>query len=193
MDYAEFERRVGKTVFFIVKLRGLPPTLLEELAFTWAANNISPDKPTDDLSFHTDTIHGGGSKPSGPNSAPEASIGSRRTLPAGLYVQPCFLVPIRKREGADSFLDTVTVGRTRNHDLVLRHNSVSKFHASLYFDDDRNLHVKDAGSKNRTWHNDQPMTEQTPVVSGDALRFGSVEVVVCDAATLWHVLQNSKT
>lgn len=191
MDYAEFERRFGRTVFLLIKLQGLPPALLEDLAFTWGPDSISLDKPADDLGFYTHTVQTAEGRTDGLNRDPVPRISIRVALPPDLYTQPCFLVPIQKREGADSFLNTVTVGRTRNHDIVLRHNSVSKFHASFCFDDDRNVSIKDAGSKNKTWLRGQPITEQTPVRSGDLLRFGSVESIVCDTGTLWSTIQNA--
>src|SRR5688500_18771120 len=49
-------------------------------------------------------------------------------LPVALARASCYVVPICKRAEA-SFLHQVSVGRARNHDIVLRHRSVSKFHA----------------------------------------------------------------
>jgi hypothetical protein len=191
MEHGEFGRCFGSTIFLLIKLRGHPPALLEELAFTWGASHVSLDKPADDLGFFTNTIQASRVKPSMTNIDVDPKTRQPLALPAELYQQPCFLAPIQKRKGADSFLDTVTVGRTRNHDIVLRHNSVSKFHASLHIDTSGQLSVKDTGSKNKTWLKGQAIAAQTAAVSGDTVRFGSVEAIICDAATLWNTLLNA--
>jgi hypothetical protein len=102
--------------------------------------------------------------------------------------QSCYVVPLRKRS-AVSFVSFVSVGRTRNHDIVLRHPSISKFHASLEIEDDE-LFVKDAGSRNHTYVNNESITERTAVHSGDSLRFGYVDGVVCKSAALWNAVRS---
>lgn len=96
----------------------------------------------------------------------------------------CYVVPLQKKAAA-SFLHSVTVGRARNHDLVLRHQSVSKFHATLEIEDGE-LFLKDVGSTNLTFLNQHRVTGRHRVHEGDVLRFGAVEVLVCTNVMLWR-------
>jgi len=101
-----------------------------------------------------------------------------------------FVTALRKRDGG-GFLEKITIGRTRNHDVVLRDQSVSKFHASFQPRDDGSITVRDMGSKNKTRVNGAIIDEPTIVVPGDAVTFGSVETFVCSAAGLWATLNHS--
>jgi hypothetical protein len=106
-----------------------------------------------------------------------------------------FAVPLRKREGSDVlFMDQVSVGRTHNKDIVLRHSSVSKFHAWFEVDAAEDIYVADAGSKNLTRVNGQPIEQRTRTLvrSGDSVRFGAVETVLCAPEALWTFL-NKRT
>jgi hypothetical protein len=183
----EFDQRFGSTIFLVIKLRGHPPTLREDLNFIWNASNSAVDRPADDLGFFTQTFYG--SPQTGTSKLDPPGLSKSRTLPLDLIDDECFLAPIRKRKGSDSFLNTVTIGRTRNHDIVLRDSSVSKFHASLNVEGTGSLLVKDAGSKNKTRVKGVVISKQTAAVSGDEIQFGSIETVVCDAVCLWNTIE----
>jgi hypothetical protein len=102
-----------------------------------------------------------------------------------------FIVPLGKRaDAARVFSERVTVGRARNSDVVLRHESVSKFHAWFSRDDQNAYFVVDASSHNGTWRNGGalPGGLNTRLAVGDLLRFGTVEATYCDAATLHSTL-----
>jgi hypothetical protein len=120
---------------------------------------------------------------------------TRREDPVALWrlveKQPHFAVPVRKRVDSDAlFMGRISIGRARNKDIVLRHTSISKFHAWFEADDSENLHVCDAGSTNLTHLNGKPLEARarTVVEPGDALRFGSIETVVCSPGTFWACL-----
>ena len=108
-------------------------------------------------------------------------------VPPELLKVPCHVVPIRKRaEG--SFLQHVSVGRARNHDIVLRHRSVSKFHAWFELHDGTRLMVKDSESRNHTFVDGQQVVNRVEVHPGQTVRFGSVEGRVCTGESLWRAL-----
>jgi pSer/pThr/pTyr-binding forkhead associated (FHA) protein len=107
-----------------------------------------------------------------------------------LVYEPCFVMPIRKqRRGARVLGEQITIGRARNHDIVLRHASVSKFHAFFDITESGELWLRDAGSKNHT------LVEGTRIAEGgvrprpgDVVRFGTVDTVYVDADTLFRLL-----
>lgn len=101
----------------------------------------------------------------------------------------CYVAPLRKR-GEAAFLDSISVGRARNHDIVLRHASVSKYHANIEVDGD-GLFVKDAGSRNHTFVNHERIEGRVRVAPGDVLRFGWVEALVATDQGLWELAQRS--
>jgi|HubBroStandDraft_5_1064220.scaffolds.fasta_scaffold63809_2 hypothetical protein len=123
----------------------------------------------------------------------------RREDPVALWrlieKHPHVAVPVRKRGDSDAlFMGRISIGRARNKDIVLRHSSISKFHAWFEADDDANLHVTDAGSTNLTHLNGKPIEARARVAvgPGDALRFGSVETVVCSPMTFWACIDMHK-
>jgi hypothetical protein len=121
---------------------------------------------------------------------PPGSFGPEQLL-VRLIRQPHFVVLVGKRADAQRvFSERVTVGRARNSDIVLRHESVSKFHAWFARDEDSAYFVVDASSRNGTWRNGVSLTggEPSRVSNGDLIRFGSVETTFCDVATLHAAL-----
>jgi hypothetical protein len=119
----------------------------------------------------------------------------RREEPAALWQllekHAYFAVPVRKRADSDAlFMGRISIGRARNKDIVLRHSSISKFHAWFEVDESENLHVADAGSTNLTHVNGQPLgpRARTAVSPGDALRFGALESVLCSPGNFWASL-----
>jgi hypothetical protein len=102
-----------------------------------------------------------------------------------------YIVPLGKRADAERvFSERVTIGRARNSDVVLRHESVSKFHAWFARDEQNAYFIADASSHNGTWKNGAVLRggETARVGPGDLLRFGTVEATFCDAATLHAAL-----
>ncbi len=102
-----------------------------------------------------------------------------------------FAFVVSKRESSDTLSqDRISVGRARNKDLVLRHPSVSKFHAWFETSGDGILHVVDAESTNRTHLNSKVLEPRvkTRVAPGDWVRFGAIECLLCTGAALWECL-----
>lgn len=110
------------------------------------------------------------------------------SIPPELLRAPCHIVPIRKRAHG-SFLQHVSVGRARNHDIVLRHRSVSKFHAWFEIHDGARLLVKDSESRNHTFVDGQQVANRVEVQPGQTVRFGSVDCRVCTPQSIWHAIR----
>jgi hypothetical protein len=104
---------------------------------------------------------------------------------------PYFVAPLVKRILAGKpFSERISIGRARNNDIVLRHTSVSKFHAWLELGEDEELRLGDARSTNRTRLNGRALTrELEPVSAGDQLVFGSVAATLCATDVLWEALR----
>jgi len=72
----------------------------------------------------------------------------------------------------------LSVGRTRENDLIIEETSLSKVHASLFLNSENNLMVADTGSTNGTFINDERISYGKAMVIGntDKVVFGTVEV-----------------
>ena len=72
----------------------------------------------------------------------------------------------------------LSIGRTKENDLVLDHTSVSKHHASLALNGEGKLVVADTGSTNGTYLNDERIAygKAIEIFAGDKLKFGVVDV-----------------
>lgn len=85
----------------------------------------------------------------------------------------------------------ISVGRTSNNDLVLRHPSVSKLHAHFVLES-TTLQLADVGSSNGTCKNGHklPPGELRAVTSGDVLHFGEVRCELWDATSLHEQIRS---
>jgi hypothetical protein len=97
------------------------------------------------------------------------------------------VLPIVKRERSLSLV-RLSVGRTANNDVHVEDASVSRLHA--FFEPGAPAFtVKDAGSRLGTKVNGQPITQPTPVRSGDQVAFGEVELTFMNTAALVDFIQ----
>ena len=108
-------------------------------------------------------------------------------IPRQLLESQCHVMPISKRSGV-SFLERISVGRVNGHDIVLRHPSVSKFHAWFEAPEDGHLYVGDAGSRNYTYVNGERITDRFRVQPGAKLTLGMLEVHVFTLESFWKAL-----
>jgi hypothetical protein len=104
------------------------------------------------------------------------------------------VVPIR-HTGRSPYPSMITVGRTRNNDVVLPDVVVSKFHA-FFKEEDGKLLLSDADSRNGTRVDDRPVAKQkagkgTVVGPGMQIRFGLLDFWLLDAAALWDLVRRS--
>jgi hypothetical protein len=127
-----------------------------------------------------------------PARRPGARAGDPAVLVQLLEKAHHFGLPLQKNRRADGMSsDRISVGRARNKDFVLRHVSVSKFHAWFQMDSSGGFTLTDAGSKNLTRVNGEPLPPREPkaIEEGDRIRFGNVECVLCSPETLWSALR----
>lgn len=123
------------------------------------------------------------SRPAAPSHFDAGAL--RAQLSEGTY----FVTPMRKRAG-DLAGERLTVGRSRQADIILRHKSVSKSHAWMEFDESELYYVCDTDSTNSTQLNGRVLDSEVleRFEPGDRIRFGEVETVVCSAALLWDAV-----
>jgi len=71
-----------------------------------------------------------------------------------------------------------SVGRTKENDLSLEDPSVSKIHAALVLNAERQLMVADTGSTNGTFINDKRIAygRAFPITDADRVKFGNIEI-----------------
>ncbi|MGK4001806.1 FHA domain-containing protein [Sorangium sp. So ce1036] len=97
---------------------------------------------------------------------------------------------IAKAKG-NPYPDQISVGRTRNCDVVLRNPSVSKLHAHFRRDAEQRLVLIDNGSQNGTRVNGKLLSENEPqvVAVGDVIQFGRLTTSLLDAARLFDIVR----
>lgn len=91
---------------------------------------------------------------------------------------PQGVLPLRKREGSNSFTLMVTIGRAPNNDLVLADRRVSKFHAYFRRIGDT-WTISDANSTNGTRVDDVPVPAERSITlrSGQRIVLGGAVVL----------------
>ncbi len=105
-----------------------------------------------------------------------------------------FLVRVEKSD-RNTWKSRISVGRAKNNDIVLRHDSVSKLHAHFLVrtverlgQPTEELVLCDVGSANGTLINGKSVDEgeehAVRVVAGDRVGFGEVECDLLDAGAL---------
>jgi hypothetical protein len=183
-----FSNLYGDVRLLLVRL----PTGTEELAEGLAAtvsSHVAAPSPQPVLDFQTEVVEPVefSRRPNGKQGGYDATI-----LKARLGECPYFIVPLRKRVDEEAlFAERISVGRARNKDVVLRHDTVSKFHGWFVFDKIKGMCFIDPGSKNGTRVNDRLIErrETVPLSAGDRVKLGSVEAIIGTADTLWTALQ----
>ena len=99
---------------------------------------------------------------------------------------------LTKKPGAP-FADMITVGRTPNNDVVIRHITVSRFH-SFFRNRGNDWTVSDAGSKNGTYLEGRRLEarKERPLTSGHRVRMGDIEATFYAINDLFDVLSGSR-
>jgi len=122
---------------------------------------------------------------------PAGRIDDREAARPNVFVAPelfdakCYVVRLSNRTTLRG--GKLSIGRDASHDIVLNHPSVSATHAYLTLEPIWG--IRDAGSRNGTFLNGAALAPSAPVRSGDRLKFGAVQTVLCGAADLWRALR----
>ena len=142
-----------------------------------------------DMDFHTgmlslDTLKSGLRDMAPPADAAEALPGQ-------------YLIEVKKHI-KNSWLEWIAIGRAKNNDVILRHQSVSKLHARFHTnkealateEESDGLWLTDMKSSTGTWINDAPLRPSEPhaLQPGDQVRFGQVTCYFLDPGALYRKL-----
>lgn len=182
-----FAHEYGKIPWLLVRLARNEDELAASLRAAHASAEAS--RPAGQIAFHTEAVSQTPLRAArdGPAAGPDWA-----SLLKSLGDERYHVVPVRKRTDVDVvFGDRISIGRALNKDIVLRHASISKFHAYFQAGASDRCTLADAGSKNGTLVNGVRLKpkESVEVVSGDQVVFGSIPTIVLDARTLWRVLR----
>ncbi|MDD9940934.1 MAG: FHA domain-containing protein [Myxococcales bacterium] len=173
-------------MFLLVDVRHAPASLMSGLDAISDLGSLPPPAGADDL---VSTVVAEDEADVATAATEVINYGAiRRTaaqIARRLANQERFVLPLAKRVD-NAVTNKITVGRTANNDIMLKHGSISKFHAT--FEEADRLLLRDADSKNGTSVNGESLARATEVQSGDIVLFGSVEVMLCNAESLWQVL-----
>jgi hypothetical protein len=188
LDLRTFLARYGDAPLLLVRVA--PGDTEIELGLAAAAPSSRPGRAAvpKPLPFNT----GFQEEPKG-SQPPRAVVDPRAALRHRLEKDTYFAVPLHKREDSDAMsMERISVGRAHNKDIVLRHSSISKFHAWFEVDEAQTVYVSDAGSTNGTQVNGQLLKPKTPTAVGlaDAIQFGAIETVLCAPDVLWSCLND---
>jgi hypothetical protein len=188
LDLRSFLARHGDAPLLLVRI---PPGDTElELALCASAPNAGSSRPALAKPLPFRTTHQATPKEFLRRSG-EARAEPRENLGALLEKHSYFAVALQKREDGDAmFMGRISIGRAHNKDIVLRHASISKFHAWFEVNSSLGVYVSDGGSTNRTQLNGRPLEPRsaTAVEPGDAVQFGAIETVLCLPEGLWACL-----
>ena len=99
------------------------------------------------------------------------------------------VLAVKKRH--ESFPSMVTVGRTKNNDVVLSDFLISKLHAFFRIVD-QHYELADAGSQNGTRVGEKVLEPKGPAMrlkSGDVIHFAQLRFRFLDAGPCWDALR----
>src|SRR5882672_4827760 len=152
--------------------------------------NAAAVRPPGQIAFHTEALAEASIRLKNNSAAPADP--DKTSLIRSLGNERYHVVPLSKRTDVDAvFGERVSIGRALNKDIVLRHTSISKFHAYFHQSEPDRCVLADADSKNGTLVNGARLKAKDPieVASGDRVTFGSISTIVLDARALWRVLR----
>lgn len=140
----------------------------------------------------------------GPIGALKAPLGPQRTIaveaPSAGKASPLeneFVVMRVQRTERSAFPNFISVGRTKNNDIVIGDVSLSKFHA-FFRESEGKILLQDAGSRNGTFVDDESVAtkaqgDPSEVGSGACIRFGTVEMTFFRAPAFYELVKRLST
>jgi hypothetical protein len=187
LDLDAFLRQYGRIPLLLVRVSDDDAHLMAGLENLWPPSGTRRASRIAPMAFRTDLLRAHDEEASAPKEVPRQHDDLLSIPGEGLH----FAVVIRGSRRASAGLPQgrrVSLGRAANNGVVLRHPSVSKFHAWLEPTDDRTVMIVDPGSTNGTSVNDVSLRSRAPVEarSRDRLRFGDVEAVLWSPHALWR-------
>lgn len=107
-------------------------------------------------------------------------------------VVPFEVVRVKKRGGANKFLNMITIGRGSSNDVEVKAGEVSKFHAFCTISGG-SVSITDAGSTNGTAVNGSPVPHKTShkLTPGDEVSLGGLLVTFHDPASFYSFLRTA--
>lgn len=87
--------------------------------------------------------------------------------------------------------EPITIGRSEDCDIILKHPSISKLHAQIEVGQDRSLRIRDMQSRHGVFVNDQRIAADTvtSLVGADEVAIGAIEGVLFYPARLFRMLR----
>lgn len=175
--------------------RGTP----DEFARRWAGHYLlvhipGGDSDDWDMDFHTDVLSIDTLKAGMRDTVLPGPDPDEEQAPPGTYLYEI------KKHADNTWLEWIAIGRARNNDLILRHQSVSKLHARIHADREgvaggkpgATLWLTDMKSTAGTLVNDRALRPSEPhrLDAGDQIRFGQVTCDFLDSGALYRKLQS---
>ncbi len=187
LDLDAFLGLYGTAPLLLVRLTEGDAELRAGLESGWLPPEARSAARVAPMRFRTQLLQASPKGAPPPRAPSREDDGVLRILEKGNY----FAAILRSKGGTNAGLlgaHRISLGRATNNDVVLRHTSVSKFHASVEPIDESTVRIIDTGSTNQTSINDVSLPSRAPVEahSGDRLGFGNVQAVLWSPRTLWR-------
>jgi hypothetical protein len=190
LELDAFLTRYGMLPMLLVRLGDDDADLRTGLQNLWLPGGTETGVRVAPMRFRTNVLRQADPVPP-PRKVPQREKRAEDNVLPLLEKGPHFAAIIRRQPGTSpgpGGAHRISLGRTANNDIVLRHSSVSKFHASLEPTEDGTIQIVDNASTNKTTLNGTELESRTPFEarSGDRVVFGSVETVLWSPRALWE-------
>jgi hypothetical protein len=147
--------------------------------------NISPsDQHEDDSGSNSNTYKAGKTQIVNLDDQMSKRSGPGTSLPYAIY-------PLMKRTDADSPENRITIGRTKDNDMIMKDMAISKSHAAIRISRGA-FYIEDCGSTNGTRLNGQRVQDKPlKLHDKDIVALGNYEFTFLAPASLYDLLSKS--